>query len=207
MPTVKGIVYTVRSSLYVALTNHSNTLTLLDSRGSGFKMNSSFEPLPAGFEPTASQVLEAVEAACNEREPPFESIVFAGKGEPTLRLPVMLEVARALKAKGAMTLRLNTNGLCNLHHQRDIVPELQGSIDAVSVALNTADPRQYHELMTPECSGREALDAVAQFVQRCVAAGLKVECTAVERPGVDLDAVRALAESLKASFRSRTFTK
>ena len=41
-----------------------------------------------------------------------------------------------------------------------------GSIDAVSVALNTADPRQYHELMTPECSGREALDAVAQFVQR-----------------------------------------
>ena len=56
MPTVKGIVYTVRSSLYVALTNHSNTLTLLDSRGSGFKMNSSFEPLPAGFEPTASQV-------------------------------------------------------------------------------------------------------------------------------------------------------
>ena len=42
---------------------------------------------------------------------------------------------------------------------------------------------------------------------RCVAAGLKVECTAVERPGVDLDAVRALAESLKASFRSRTFTK
>ena len=72
------------------------------------------------------KVLEAVEAACNEREPPFESIVFAGKGEPTLRLPVMLEVARALKAKGAMTLRLNTNGLCNLHHQRDIVPELQG---------------------------------------------------------------------------------
>ncbi len=39
----------------------------------------------------------------------------------------------------------------------------------------------------------------------CVGAGLPTECTAVERPGVDIAAAAALARRLGADFRARSY--
>ena len=46
---------------------------------------------------------------------------------------------------------------------------------------------------------------VVGFVEACVAVGLKVECTAVAAPDVDLQAAETLATALGAGFRSRSW--
>jgi len=89
------ITYVMGRGLYVALTNRSNATPLFNTRGPGFSITSThFEPLPAGFEPEPHRVVAEVEgtlAACTKH---FDSIVFAGLGEPTLRLHDMLEISK-----------------------------------------------------------------------------------------------------------------
>ena len=63
-------------------------------------------PLPEGFTPSAEEVYQAVEAAQGD----YDSIAFAGAGEPLLRLGVLEQAAQLLLPKG-VPLRVNTNGL------------------------------------------------------------------------------------------------
>ena len=51
-----------------------------------------------------------------------------------------------MKEPGGRT-RLNTDGHGNVINKRNIVPELVGLIDAVSISLNSTDPVQYGALM------------------------------------------------------------
>ena len=76
-------------------------------------------------------------------------------------------------------------------------------ISKATVALATADPGQYTELMRPEGGDHST---VCGFIASLAEAGVEVEATAVERPGVDVAAARKLAEALGASgFRTRTY--
>ena len=47
----------------------------------------------------------------------------------------LLASARYVKEKAGLPIRLNSNGLGNLYHKRDIVPELATVIDSVSISL------------------------------------------------------------------------
>ncbi len=105
------ITYRLGLGLYVALTNSCTATPVFVTRGPGFKISpDKFAPLAEGFEPAPPQVLAAVEAAVRQSQP--DSIVFAGYGEPTLRLPCMLEVcqvrllAALLRVRGCARLRL-----------------------------------------------------------------------------------------------------
>lgn len=135
----------------------------------------------------------------------FNEFVFCGYGESTYRLGAMLELSRRLKRCYPRSVRrLNTVGLGSLIWNRDIVPELASSLTAVSVSLNTADPVQWKKLHRPAPRLTEhGYEAVLDFIRACVLADLGVTVTAVELPGVDLPAVRRLAESLGAGFRAR----
>ena len=94
-----GITYRLGRTLYVALTNSCNAVSLIQSRGPGFAMpvQSGFAPLPEGFTPSAEEVYQAVEAAQGD----YDSIAFAGAGEPLLRLGVLEQAAQLLLPKGA----------------------------------------------------------------------------------------------------------
>ena len=59
-----------------------------------------------------------------------DEIVFCGYGEPTVRFDDLKECARRIKEEFHKTVRVNTNGLGNLINGRDIVPEMEGVIDA-----------------------------------------------------------------------------
>lgn len=135
----------------------------------------------------------------------YQEFVFCGYGESTYRLGAVLELARRLKrCYPRSARRLNTIGLGSLLWERDIVPELALSLTAVSVSLNTADPAQWLKLHRPRVEMREhGYEAALEFIRGCVLADLEVTVTAVELPGVDLQAVRRLAESLGAGFRAR----
>ena len=154
-------------------------------------------------EPSVEDILSAARAELQKKN--FSETVFCGYGESTYRLPDMLAVCRGLRASyPGMSLRLNTVGLGNLIWGRDIVPELKGALDAVAVSLNTAEPAQWLRLHAPLKEFREnGFSGVLGFIRGCVEAGLKTTVTAVKLPGADPAAMRRLAASLGATFRSR----
>ena len=103
--------YRLGCSVYVAVTNRCNSVTLNGSRGPGFVMPaaSGFEPLPDGIaaEPSPLAIAEAVAgafaaapaaaAAASSSVPARPtSVVFAGVGEPLLRLSIVEEATRLI---------------------------------------------------------------------------------------------------------------
>ncbi len=132
---------------------------------------------------------------------PCAEYVFCGLGEPTTRWPELLAVSAALRATGT-PIRLNTDGLASLVHGRDVVPELKGLIDHVSISLNAADETTYERLCRPGRPGSYA--AMLAFAARCRMYVPRVTLTAIEGlPGVDIDACARIAGDLRVGFRAR----
>ena len=134
----------------------------------------------------------------------FDEIVFCGFGEPLLRLDEVKEIAAELKARGAR-VRVNTDGLGNLVHGRNILPELAGLVDALSVSLNAPDAQTYARIC-PNRYGAASFSALLDFLREAPKHVPKVSATAVALPGLDLDAIRRLAVSIPGvSFRLRPY--
>ena len=84
----------------------------------------------------------------------YDEVIFCGYGEPTERLPELLELARHIKAAYGKPIRINTNGLADLIWERETAPDLAGVIDAVSISLNEADAESYERLCHPRVENR-----------------------------------------------------
>ncbi len=154
--------------------------------------------------PSADEVWAAVERVGLEGR---SEVCFTGFGEPTRRLPVLLELLRRLRAAGVRRLRLDTDGLANLREGRDVVPELAAAgLDAVSVSLNAADADTYARLC-PSSHGPAAFAAVQDFIRRAAGRIPDVAASAVAVPGLSEAACRSLAESLGARFRWRPYDR
>lgn len=191
-----AIVYKIRDSLYINMTNRCTNRCVFCTREERPVVRG--HNLGLAVEPGAQEIL----AEIGDRTD-FGEIVFCGYGEPTVRLQELITVATALKERG-IRVRLNTNGTGNLFWKRNILPELAPVVDVVSVSLNTSDEAEYRELCRP-AFGEAAFPAVVDFVRRSVAAGIDTVCTAVEYPGVDIEAAERLAVSLGARFRARAY--
>ena len=148
-------------------------------------------------EPSAAEVLEAVGDVTR-----YKQVVFCGLGEPTLRLEVLLEVARELKAQGA-SIRINTDGLASLVHKRDVTPELAGLVDALSISMNAQNEAVYIQHTRPKLDG--AYDAMLDFAKRAKQYVPEVSLTAINGlEGVDVVACRKIAEQqVGVEFRQR----
>jgi len=147
-------------------------------------------------EPDTTEVLAAVGDDAADRE-----MVFCGLGEPTLNLPVLIEVSRVLKARGKR-IRLNTDGLANLVHNRDVTAELAEVTDAVSISLNAQDEVTYDRHCRPKRAG--AFAAVQDFARLAKSRGMAVTLTAINGlEGVDIDACERIAGTLGVDFRRR----
>ena len=137
--------------------------------------------------------------------PLWREVVFCGYGESTYRLAEMRRLGRdVIDFRPKVNVRLNTIGLGDLIWGRDIVPELALFLDSVSVSLNTVDPEQWLDLHRPAPAFRaQGFAAARLFAERCVAAGLRTRVTAVQLPGVDIQAVHAYARRIGAEFLAR----
>lgn len=151
-------------------------------------------------EPDAAALLDAALAADPSKH---SEIAFVGLGEPTLRLPVVTHVGRALRRRGHH-VRLVTDGLANLRFEADITPDLRGAIDEVHVSLNAPDAETYAELCRSK-HGTRAHEAVCDFIVKAQAEIPTVVATAVALPNLDLDACRKLAENLGVPLRVRPY--
>lgn len=187
--------YPLRRSLYLNVTNRCTLRCHFCPKFSGEWTVGGFN-LRLPQEPDAGQLLQAVDDPSR-----YDEIVFCGFGEPTLRLYTVLAVGKELRRRGAR-VRLNTDGLANLVHGRDVTPDLEDSLDAVSISLNAQSAEVYERHCRPPIRG--AFGAVLDFAARAGEFVPQVIVTAIDGlRGVDIPACRAMAEQLGATFRSR----
>ena len=147
-------------------------------------------------EPDAAELLAAIG---NPKD--FQEIVFCGLGEPTLRLDTLLAVGRTLRQQGAR-VRLNTNGLANQYHGRDVTPELGSAINAISIALNAQDEATYERYCRPKQAGAYA--TLLDFIAKVKTHVPDVTITAIDGlDGVDIAACARIAAELGVKFRAR----
>lgn len=131
----------------------------------------------------------------------YDEVVFCGYGEPTLRLKVLLQVAAYIKQHGGR-VRVNTDGLVNLVHKDDMLPEMAKVVDALSVSLNAQDEATYERHCRPNLPG--SYQAMLRFLQEAPRYIPEVTATAIEGlEGVDIAACQQLAERLGVRFRKR----
>jgi TatD DNase family protein len=150
--------------------------------------------------PSPEAVLAEIDEAAANKPP--DEVVFCGYGEPTLQLEELKAIARGLKER-SHRVRLNTDGLGNLIHGRDITPELGGLVDAISVSLNAQDAETYVRYC-PSKYKTEAYPHVKEFIRAARAHIPDVQATVVGLPDVDVAACRRIAEEeLGVHFRLR----
>jgi len=131
----------------------------------------------------------------------YAEVVFCGYGEPTLRLKVLLEVARWIKEHGGR-VRVNTDGLSNLVHKVDTLPLLGQHVDALSISLNAQDEETYNRHCRPNLP--RSYQAMLLFLERAPRFVPDVTATAIDGlDGVDIAACEAIAKRLGVRFRRR----
>jgi len=194
------ILYTVGNGLYVNLTNGCTNDCDFCERNSQSGVGSAGS-LWLDAEPSAAGVIAALRLYELTQ---YDELVFCGFGEPTLRMDVLLTVARAVKAQcPGLPVRINTNGHANLIAGRDVTPGMAGLIDRLSVSLNRPDAGRYNAHMR-SVFGLDAFSGLLDFTRRAAAVVPQVTLTALDDlPPEEMETCRKIALDLGVGFRVR----
>ncbi len=134
----------------------------------------------------------------------YDEVVFCGYGEPTERLPELLELAKHIKAAYGRPIRINTNGLADLIWGEDTTPWLDGIVDSVSVSLNESDAKRYEALCHPRF-GLKSYDAILTYIknvgQHVPNVALSVVSGSLSRESIE--ECRKIAEDFGVGFKVR----
>lgn len=188
-------IYEYNGAIYINLTNRCTNRCTFCIRN-GHKGVDGYD-LWLKKEPSAQEVIDLIKQVKD-----INKFVFCGFGEPTMRLDVLVEVAKYLKSRGG-NVRLNTNGQGSAFAGHDIAPSLRGLIDTVSISLNAPDAADYQKLCRSRY-GESSYDHVLDFAKSCVAQGIDTVFTVVDVIGEDdIEKSRKIAESIGARFRVR----
>jgi TatD DNase family protein len=110
-----------------------------------------------------------------------------------------------MKQKG-VTVRINTDGQAHLVHHRNILPELAGLVDAISVSPNAPEAETYQKICCSEF-GEQGYAALKDFLVEAKRHIPSVTATAVTLPGIDIEACRKVADELQVEFRERIYNE
>lgn len=196
------ITYKVKNGIYVNLTNRcpcSCTFCLRQNADSVYGS----DPLWLDREPTVEEVCKDLDKWDLEK---FDEIVFCGYGEPTERLFDILEVAKYIKSKSSIKIRINTNGLSDLIHGEPTAHYLKGLIDTVSVSLNATNAEDYQKIVRSKF-GIQSFDAMLKFTKDCVGNVDNVMMTVVDvvTSKEEQEKSKEICESLGATLRVRPY--
>lgn len=192
------IAYKIRNSLYLNITNRCSNHCSFCTKFDDYVVKG--HNLLLDHEPVFEEIMAAI------GEPgQLDEVVFCGFGESLLRLELVKQVAGELKKQGYQ-IRINSDGQANLVHGRNILPELAGLVDSISISLNTADSGLYQQLCNSPF-GDAAWQGICDFLQEALKHIPDVTATAVTVPGVDIEACRKVAEQLGVKFRVREYAE
>lgn len=192
------IAYRIRNSLYLNITNRCTNHCTFCAKFNDFTVKGHF--LRLDHEPDFAEIMSAIGEHSG-----YDEVVFCGYGEPLLKLEMVKKVAQQLKKERIVT-RINTDGQANLVYRRNILPELAGLIDCVSVSLNAADAATYARLCNSPFN-EKALEGICGFLREAKKHIPRVIASAVNVPGLNIEEVRRLAESLGVEFREREYAE
>jgi TatD family-associated radical SAM protein len=189
------ISYQIGENLYLSITDRCTLECAFCPKTHGIRVVKGFD-LTMKHRPETDEIIATIDDPAKYRE-----VVFCGYGEPTLRLKVLIEVAKYIKSRGGR-VRLNTDGLANLVHKRNVLPELSPYVDALSISLNGQNPEVYDRHCQPNLKGSHA--AMLDFVRLAPEYIDDVTVTAIDGlDGVDITACKQIARELGVDFRRR----
>ena len=193
------LVYIIDESLYLNISNRCTLECTFCPKTQGCHKVHEYD-LTIDKQPQSAEVIEQIELLGDQLKS-FKEVVFCGFGEPTLRLKQLKEVASYLKSQH-QKVRLNTDGLGNLVHKRNILPELAPLIDAISISLNSNDERSYIEHCQPKLNS--AYKAVLDFIRLAPHYIKDVRITAINGlDNVNINNCQQIAHSAGATFLAR----
>jgi TatD family-associated radical SAM protein len=195
------IAYPLHDALYLNITNRCPNDCVFCIRNSVYGVGYN---LWLEQEPDAAGILAAVGDLRGYKE-----LVFCGYGEPLTRPQEVIAVSKAVKAiiqaeQRKFTIRINTNGLADLFLGYDILPQLSGLIDSISISLNAHNSKEYLRL-TRSTYGEQAFPAVLEFTRRSIYYIPNVVLTVVRYPGVDITSASEIALRLGVELRVREY--
>lgn len=137
----------------------------------------------------------------------INELVFCGFGEPLERIDDVCQIIDELKKDyPKLKVRVNTVGLANLLHERDVTPMLQGRVDTVSISLNAPTAEEFLEL-TRSRFGIESFEAVKKFAVLAKRYVPNVVMSVVEKvmPEEKIDCCRSICDELGVTLRIRPY--
>jgi len=206
---MQNIAYKLDNSLYLNITNRCTNACVFCIRYKARKFHDQYQ-LWLDYEPSVEEILQAI-GDPNQ----YKEIVFCGYGEPLIRLETVKEIASKLKfgipacrqagRHSVFSIRVDTNGHANLFYQRNILPELKGLVDIISVSLN-AENNEVYDALCHSFFGLKAYSAVIEFIKEAKKYIPEVEATVVNLPQlIDIEKSRKIAEDLGVKFRIRPY--
>lgn len=195
------ILYTYKNQVYVNITNKCDCSctfcirTTKDTIGDASDMWFQKDP-----------TLEEIKAAMDEFDfSGYDELVYCGYGEPTCALEQLIASAQYAKEKFGVKVRLNTNGLGNLYHKRDIIPDLAKVIDRVSISLNAPTKEKYMAVTRPQFE--DAYEAMLDFGHRAKDYFEHVQFSIVDvLPQDEIEACQKKADELGVYLKIRKFS-
>lgn len=200
---MQDISYTLDNSLYLNITNRCTNECTFCIRNKAKKFHGQFQ-LWLEHEPTIEEIIKSIGDPAK-----YKQIVFCGYGEPLIRLDTVKEAAAWIKSKLQTsniqtTIRVDTNGQANLFHGRNILSELEGLIDFMSISLNAENSEKY-DLLCNSYFGEKAYGAVIDFIKEAKKSIPTVEISVVGLPNVDIEKSKKIADELAVPLRVRTY--
>ncbi|MDR3071377.1 MAG: TatD family nuclease-associated radical SAM protein [Endomicrobium sp.] len=149
-------------------------------------------------EPSCQEVIESIGDPKK-----YNEIVFCGFGDSLVNIEAVKEISKWIKEHDGK-VRINTAGLANRYHGKNVLPELKGLVDIISISLNGSNPKEHNELNRP-MFGEKSFDEVLKFAKEAKKHIPKVIITAVELPEFDVSNVKTIANEIGVPFRIRSY--
>lgn len=203
MKTAMNITYRVKNGIYINMTNRCPCACTFCLRQNAPGVYGS-DSLWLEREPTVEEICASLES-WNLKD--YDEVVFCGYGEPTERLEDLLAVAKWLKSRYSVPIRINTNGLADLIAGAPTAHRLKGLVDTVSISLNTPDAEEYLSLVRPKF-GEKSYQAMLDYARDCVQYVPHVVMTVVGEPVTSLEKqerCHALCKALGVTLRVRPY--
>ena len=156
------ILYDYKESLYVNITNQCPCACVFCIRKETDHVGNS-NSLWLDHEPTVDEVKNEFKKFDLEK---YDEIVFCGYGEPLVRLNEVIEVSKYIKSISDIKIRINTNGLSDLIHNKKTAVLLKDNIDSISISLNAPNKTRYNEVTKPKFD-EKSFDALLDFANDC----------------------------------------
>ena len=195
------ILYTYKNQVYANITNRCDCSCTFCVRSLKDAVGDS-ETLWHRTEPTLAEIKKAIDSFDFSA---YSELVYCGYGEPTCALDNLLKSAAYVKERYTVAIRLNTNGLGNLYHGRNIVPELAQVVDSVSISLNAPTAEKYQAVTRPQFEN--AYPALLEFAALSQAAFQHTQLSIVDvLPADEIAACRKIADERGICLKVRKYS-